>query len=412
MSYLSEWFKRSGPGALVAAAFIGPGTVTTASVAGASFGYTLLWALVFSIIATLTVQEMAIRLGIVGKLGVGQAIRKKSGGKIIKVLASALIFSAIIVGNTAYEGGNLRGATIGFSTWNFSIGGLTINFFFLLAVVIGFSFLFFGRISYIEKVMTVFVGLMGLIFISTAIFISPDWGQVLKGMFMPEAKEGSTAIVVGLIGTTVVPYNIFLHANSSKNKWQNAEDLSAARKDSLISILIGGLITFAIVITSSVAYEASGHQLLDKSSIDLGLQLEPLLGSYSSTFIGLGLFFAGLSSAVTAPLAAAYTGSEIFNFPNDNRSSRFRLIWIMVFVIGCLLSISGIDSIGLILFAQAANGLLLPIVVGFLLWVMNSSKILGDFKNGIWSNLLGGLVFLISLYLGYNSLSGVFQQLQ
>ncbi|MCX2745883.1 Nramp family divalent metal transporter [Mangrovivirga sp. M17] len=406
-----KWIKKSGPGAMVAAAFIGPGTVTTASVAGASFGYTLIWALVFSIFATLVVQEMSLRLGVIGKIGVGEAVRKSAKSKFLRGLFLILIFSAIIIGNTAYEGGNLKGASLGFPDHNFQYLGLNLNWVFIIAFIAGFTFLYFGKVEFIERIMVLFVVLMGLIFMSTAIFINPDWSDVFKSLFVPRLKEGAAPLVVSLIGTTVVPYNIFLHASSSKKKWENENDLSIARKDSITSIVFGGLITLAIIITSAAAYQDSGNVVADQSSINLGLQLEPVMGSFASLFVGLGLFFAGITSAVTAPLAAAYTGSEIFNFRNDRNSFNFRIVWMFVFFIGGLLAIINVDSVMLILFAQATNGILLPLIVAFLIWIMNNKNILGKHRNGFVANILGFIVLIISLLLGVNSISGVIQQL-
>ena len=126
MTFIKK-LKNIGPGAMVAAAFIGPGTVTTATMAGAGYGYTLLWAILFSIFATVVLQEMSARLGVVGKMGVGEAIRKKIGHKILFSLAAILVISAILIGNAAYEAGNISGAVLGFGKSNFDLFGININ---------------------------------------------------------------------------------------------------------------------------------------------------------------------------------------------------------------------------------------------------------------------------------------------
>ncbi|MCG8576105.1 MAG: divalent metal cation transporter, partial [Flavobacteriales bacterium] len=108
--------KHIGPGAMVAAAFIGPGTITTATLAGASYGYTLLWAILFSVLATIVLQEMASRLGVIGRKGLGEAIRAKLNGKLSFYLAATLVISAIFIGNAAYESGNISGAVLGFKS--------------------------------------------------------------------------------------------------------------------------------------------------------------------------------------------------------------------------------------------------------------------------------------------------------
>lgn len=107
-------FKGLGPGIFVAAAFIGPGTVTTATMAGAGYGYTLIWAIAFSILATIVLQEMSARLGVITGMGVGDALRKKTQNKFLKVVTFTLVVLAIVIGNAAYEAGNLTGAVLGF----------------------------------------------------------------------------------------------------------------------------------------------------------------------------------------------------------------------------------------------------------------------------------------------------------
>ena len=114
--------KNLGPGIVVAAAFIGPGTVTTATIAGAGFGYTLLWAILFSILATIVLQEMSARLGIVSQLGVGQAIRQKLQSPILKWFAFILVIGAILIGNAAYEAGNITGDVLGFEQHSLTLG--------------------------------------------------------------------------------------------------------------------------------------------------------------------------------------------------------------------------------------------------------------------------------------------------
>lgn len=116
--------KQLGPGMIVAAAFIGPGTVTTASMAGAGYGYTLLWAMLFSILATITLQEMTARLGTQAKMGLGEAIRHKSTNRFLRYVSFALVISAIVIGNAAYESGNLAGAVLGFEDFPEVLGSM------------------------------------------------------------------------------------------------------------------------------------------------------------------------------------------------------------------------------------------------------------------------------------------------
>jgi len=398
-------FFKFGPGALVTAAFIGPGTVTTCSIAGAKFGYALLWGMVFSIIATIVLQEMSARLGIITRHGLGEALRKQFSNPLTKLITIILVISAITIGNAAFETGNILGASLGLDSL-FGSHNLPIRYWALIIGIIAFFLLFLGSYKLIEKVLISLVILMSLTFITTAIIISPQVVEVLKGMFIPSIPKGSLLTLVGLIGTTVVPYNLFLHASAVQERWKNSDDLPEARLDISVSVILGALISMAIIITSAVAFFGT-NSLLSNAS-DLGIQLEPLLGNWAKYCIGLGLFAAGISSAITAPLAAAYATMGILGWEKNMKSLKFRMIWIFILLVGVIFSMIGLKPIEAIVFAQVANGILLPIIAIYLLWVMNSKKLMGENINSRSSNIIGILVVFVALGLGMVSLLKVF----
>lgn len=406
MSFLKK-LKNIGPGAMVAAAFIGPGTVTTATMAGAGFGYTLLWAVLFSVFATVILQEMSARLGVIGNMGVGEAIRKKIQNKAVFYFAALLVISAILIGNAAYEAGNISGAVLGFGKSNINLLGTDINPLVILIGVLAFVLLFSGKYKLIERSLVVMVSVMGFVFLLSAILLKPDLGEILKGLFMPALPENSLLMVVGLIGTTVVPYNLFLHAASVKQKWKGREDFKIARSDTYVSVLFGGLITMAILITSAVAFE--GQEKTISSAADLSQQLIPVLGDWATTFIAFGFLAAGLSSSITAPLAAAFATSEILDWEKDLKGGKFRMIWMGVLLIGIVFSSLGFKPTQIILFAQVANGLLLPIIAMFLLWIMNDKNIMGKYANSLLVNIFGLIVILITIGLGLKGIFAAFK---
>lgn len=385
--------KEIGPGALVAAAFIGPGTVTTATIAGSSYGYTLLWAVLFSIIATYVLQEMTARLGVVGGMGIGEALRQKVQHPILKFLAAFLVLGAILVGNAAYEAGNITGAVLGF---DHLATGLPFNPLILVIGGITFGILFLGKYVFIERFLIVLVGWMGLIFLIAAIAVRPNLLEIGSGLLLPKLPENSLLMVVGLIGTTVVPYNLFLHAASVQERWTNPDKLPNARWDLFFSILLGGLITMAILITAAATAQGKNIQ----NANDLAVGLVPLLGDWSSWFLTFGFFTAGLSSAITAPLAAAFATSEILGWKKDLQSFRFRAVWMLVLTTGIVFSCWGFKPAQVITFAQIANGLLLPIIATFLLWIMNDAKIMGIHVNSKKINWIGSIIIIITLLLG------------
>ena len=382
--------KRFGPGMLVAAAFIGPGTVTTASIAGANFGFVLMWALLLSIIVTFVLQEMSSRLGIVSGLGLSEALRSSINNYFLRAFLMILIVSALGIGNAAFEVGNITGAAIGLS----QISNLSISNSVLVVGILVLILLGTRIFKILEQILTVLVVIMSLLFLLTMITIEIDYSKLLRGLFIPTVTASSLLTIMALIGTTVVPYNLFLHADASKRKWKDQEvtqALNNSRVDTAISIGLGGLITLAIMSTSAVAYFGSSMEI---SSENLARQLEPILGSYSSYIFNFGLFVAGITSAVTAPLAASIAVTEALGWKNDPSSFRFKLVWIIILLIGVLFAYFGTKPLQAILFAQATNALLLPFLALFLFYVVNNSRLMGSHKNTITINMIALIIIM------------------
>jgi manganese transport protein len=390
-------FRSLGPGLLVAAAFIGPGTVTTATVAGARFGYALLWALAFSVVATIVLQEMSARLGLVTREGLGEALRATVTHPVARILVILLVVSAIALGNVAYQMGNITGAAIGLE----ALSSVSRSVWALVVGASAFAILALGNYRWLERILMVMVGVMSVVFLTTAIVVRPSLSGVFWGAAVPTIPPGSLLTIIALIGTTVVPYNLFLHASVVREKWpqEAAVDraLQGSRLDTLISISLGGLVTLAVVVTAAAFFER-GSQI--DSAAKMAEQLQPLLGPAAHYFFATGLLAAGLTSAVTAPLAAAYATAGALNWPRGLKTRRFRAVWATIVIAGTVSALVGREPVAVIVFAQAANGILLPIIAVFLLIVMNRSDLLGRYKNGIAANLLGGVVVLVASGLG------------
>jgi NRAMP (natural resistance-associated macrophage protein)-like metal ion transporter len=383
---------------MVAAAFIGPGTVTTATLAGGNFGFTLLWAVAFSVIATLVLQEMTCRLGVVGQLGLGDAIVQKTQSRGLYIPAAALVICAIFIGNAAYEAGNITGAAVGLPT--FSV--MDINLWGVFIGAVAFLLLASGKFRLIEHVLVGLVVCMALVFVSTAVVVAPPFLEILKGLITPTLPENGILVVIGLIGTTVVPYNLFLHAATLKRHAADGVTLAEARRDITISVVGGGLITLCIVITAAAALHGSGAPVVSLN--DLAPTLQPLLGDSSSTFLAIGFLAAGLSSAITAPLAAAYAVTEIVQLRPELKNRVFRWTWQSVIIAGVLFASLSLKPLQLILLAQIANGALLPVIALFILWVSNDKTLLREHSNNRIQNLLGCAVVGITLVLGLRSI--------
>ena len=406
MRSLSNKISKIGPGALIAAAFIGPGTVTVCSIAGNSFGYSLLWAILTSLIIALILQEMSIRVGVISKKGLTELIKDETKNSYLRNILLVLIFTAIIIGNTAYEAGNISGAILGMEslmgTLSYNFRDFNIN---LLSLIIGslaFFILFVGNYKLLEKILISIVVIMSFSFVISAIITKPDINKVIEGFIKLKTPQNSFLTILGLIGTTVVPYNIFLHSSLVKKKWKKPKDLKTAKIDLLIAIIMGGLISISIIITS-----ASIPSTSISNAADLALSLAPIYGSFSKFLISLGMISAGLTSAITAPLAASFVACGCFGWKADLKSSKFRSIWIIILIIGTIISSTGIKLILIIQFAQVANAILLPVIIFILYYVMNDRKIFGSYSNSFFQNLIGVFIIFITVFLSIRTISAL-----
>ena len=403
---LIQKLKNVGPGALVAAGFIGPGTVTTCTVSGASYGYTLLWALLFATIATILFQEMAARIGIITQQGLGENIRQRIAQPALRMLAIVVVILAIFVGNIAYETGNVTGSVMGLQAFA-DIPSLPAI---IVIALLGFVFLWIGSYKLVEGILTAIVVFMGVVFFVTA-FASPvNWGEVVHGMFVPALPDSSLTkgvspvlIAAGLVGTTVVPYNLFLHASGASERFKDPSQVADARFDAVLSIGLGGVISMAILVCAAANIHGSGITVTNGK--DMAAALSPLLGGWATCMVGLGLLAAGFSSVITASLSAAYAVNGVLGWNAKLKDVKFKLIWLIVLASGCIMAVMlGKSPTQLILTAQAANALLLPVMAFFVLVCANAAD-LGSFKNHVFSNIAGVVIILITLFIAYKNLS-------
>ncbi|MDG2476222.1 MAG: Nramp family divalent metal transporter [Flavobacteriaceae bacterium] len=391
-----KWIRDIGPGVLIAAAFIGPGTVTLCTIAGASFGYSLIWAIILSTFSTIVLQEMSLRIGLVTRMNIAEVIRTSIKSVFLNRIIILLIISSILIGNAAYEAGNITGASLGISA---IINNQSTNYFPILIGLIAFVILYKGDYKILERSLISLVIIMSLSFFITAFMTKPDLNSLFNGVFNPKVNSDNLIIILGLIGTTVVPYNIFLHSSLVSEKWNSIHKLKTARLESFISIFIGGLVSLSIIITA-----ASVTNQNVSGVIDLAKGLEPLYGKFAIYFLGTGLFASGITSSITAPLAAAYVAKSCFGWNDSLKSRKFKSVWIFILIVGVVVSMIDINPIEIIKFAQLSNSLLLPIIAIILLWLINNNNIINSKYNYKYQNVLGVFIVVISLILGIKGL--------
>lgn len=397
-----EKIAALGPGFLICGSFIGPGSVTSSTRAGANYGYELLWCIAFSVIAVIVTQGMAARLGVVTQKDLAETLQFAFEDRpLLRKLLVTLVVIAIVVGGFAYMGGDLTGTALGVS----ALTGVSTH---IIAPMWGICIMillsFAGdALKYLEKLLAACVVVMAVVFLITMFVVKPDLGALFSGM-IPHIPDGSLMTCLALIGTTVVPYNMFLHAASAKRTWHSPDELPLVSFGTNIPMIIGGVVTAAILITSA----AIMHGMSVKNAMDMAVQLEPTLGNLAEPFMAIGLIAAGISSAVCTPMGVSYVLAGLFGWKTDRTDKRFVFTNAAVLVTGIVISAFGFNPIALIMTAQAVNGIVLPVVVGVTVYLTCSKKVMGQYTNTALQTTLGWIIFLISLYLGLSSVFSLF----
>ncbi|MVM37962.1 divalent metal cation transporter [Spirosoma sp. HMF3257] len=377
---------RSGLGSVlfwsvISAAFIGPGTVTTCAMAGSRFGLQLLWALTFSTIGTIILQEAAARITIASGLTLGEIITKTYGFQVRWLMFA--LFGAVALGCAAYQAGNILGAVSGLVLLTGGSPRLITLSIGLLCIVL----LWQGSTGLIAKTLGIIVFTMGAAFAYVAISTSTGAVTFTKSLVVPSLPADSLVLVIGLIGTTIVPYNLFLGSGMGQG-----QSLTEMRWGISVAVLIGGLISMAILVAGTLVTGDFSFQLVAQT-------LSSQLGSWAGSLFAFGLFAAGFTSCLTAPLAAAITAQSLLGWSAS--SILYRLVWLTVMGIGLAFGLAGVKPVPVIILAQAANGLLLPIVTIFLLIAVNNKALLApEYRNSIWQNIGMAVVVIVTAFLG------------
>jgi len=403
---------RTGTSSIIVAAFVGPGTVLTCASAGVDFGYDLGWVLVFATGTAFVLQSLTAGTGILARRGLGEAIRTELAGRRSRIAATGLVVLGLWIGCASFELGNLLGAASGIT----ALLDLGIDLRWIVALIAGCAavILLLDLRVLIRVFAGLVIGMSGLFLVGLA--LAPvDWGAAATGLAVPSVPEGGLVRVVALIGTTVVTYNLFLHPSAAKRYWadlldgEDPWDRQAAWRGELRGMLLflplGGLVSFAILAAGATLH-GSGAEVTDVETF--AVLLEPVAGRFARICFGLGLFAAGLTSSLTAPLAAAAGICEMFGWDAASTARPYRLVWASVLGAGLGFGLLDLSPLPAIVAAQAANGLLLPLIAAFVLWLTVRQDVV---EIPVWYRFLGGAVTLLCAGLGARTLWWVWQQL-
>ncbi len=382
---LLRWLTVLGPGLVAAMAGDDAGGVATYSSVGAAFGYELLWVLLLITLSLAIVQEMAARLGAASGRGLLDLVRERFG-----IGWALLMVGVVLVAN----GGVIISEFAGIGAAAELLG---INRYVAVPLAAGalWSLVTAGSYGRVEKVFVVMTFVF-LAYPATAIIARPDWGEVARGAFVPSLRVDAdyVMLLVALVGTTITPYMQLFQQSSVVEKGVARRHYGAERLDAYAGAIFSNFVAAMIVIATGATLHATGQTNIE-SAADAAEVLRPVAGDAAQALFAVGLLGASLMAAGVLPLATSYSISEAFGFTKgvslDFRRARiFFSVFTGLIVLGAVIALlPGIPVIELLVGVQVLNGILLPILLLFLLLLLNDHRLVGDLKNGLVYNVLG-----------------------
>lgn len=404
-----------GPGFITASAGNDVGGIFTYSVAGAQFGYKVLWPLVPIAVALIVVQEMAARMGAVTGKGLAALIREEFGVRIALITMLGLFFM-----NTFTTSAEFAGIASASEIYHISR---------YVSVPLSLAIVFVGvlRISgkVVERIFVV-LSLVYVTYIVSGILAHPDWGDVARGSFVPSIDTHDPAYlgtIVALIGTTISPYMQFYLQSAVVEKGVRPSGMLLSRIDvtngSILAIIVAAFMIVANAATIFVYNQAhAAHPIAVNQASDVAVALQPLAGKFASALFAFGILNAGLFTAAVLPLSTSYLVCEALGFEAalDRRFSEapvFFSLFAAGLVIGAaLVLLPGAPLLQLSIASQLVQGLLLPLELVLMLVIVNRARVMGTFRNNLTANAIAWstvvIVGAIALYYTYTQAVGAF----
>jgi Mn2+/Fe2+ NRAMP family transporter len=382
-----------GPGIITANVDNDAGGITTYSVAGAHYGYTLLWMMPLVALALIIVQEMSARLGVVTGKGLADLIRERLGVRL-----TALIIAILLVANLANTVSEFAGVAA-----SMEIFGVSKYLSVPVAAVLVWLLMVKGNYRTVERIFLA-ASAIYLAYVVSGILARPPWGEVGKALVMPSFQfdAGYVTIFVTIIGTTIAPWMQFYQQSSIVDKGLKVADYAYERIDVVIGSLFAVVVAAFITIACAATLYVNGIQI--ESAKDAALALRPLAGPYAATLFALGLLNASIFSAAILPLSTAYVVCEAFGWEAGvNRSMKdapvFFIVYTALIVVGAAVILLPIKSLVQTMMAsQTLNGVLLPVILIVMLKLINNRRLMGRFVNGrVFNALAWGMVALLIL---------------
>ncbi len=379
-----------GPGIITGSVDNDAGGITTYSIAGALYGYNLLWTLIPAFIVLVVIQEMNARMGIVTGKGLADLIRENSGAKITFIIF--IFFLTADIGNTTTEFAGVAGSMEVFGVSKYISVPIVAVAVWLLAVK--------GNYRVVEKVFLVFSVFL-LVYIVSALLGNPDWNSIGTSMIKPEISFDSEylAVVVGIIGTTIAPWMQFYMQSAVIEKGLKIEDYKYTIWDVVIGSVLTVVIAFFIIVACASTLHVNGTEIAEAK--DAALALEPLAGTLASMVFAFGLFVASVFSATILPLATAFYICEAFGFEAGvdkswDEAPEFYVLYTGIIIFAALIIlIPNAPLILITLWSQVANGVILPLVLVFMMKLVNKKELMGEYVNTPIKNWIGWTAVIV-----------------
>jgi NRAMP (natural resistance-associated macrophage protein)-like metal ion transporter len=415
------FFSIVGPGIITANADNDVGGITTYSIAGAQFGYSMLWLLIPITIALVVTQEMCARMGVVTGKGLADLIRENFGVRVTAIVLFLFVLGDL--GNTAAEFAGVASSAPIFHQYVRLFNDYGFKFF-LVAASAGFVFTMVTRGNYkiVERVFFVFCAIY-LTYVVSAFFVRPPWGEIVSQTFLPHftANKAYLLTAIGVIGTTISPWMQFYIQAAVVEKGVRIKDYAYSRLDVISGAIFTDIIAYFIIVASAATIFVFNthvphgqHALAINDAGDVAAALQPLAGKYASLLFALGLLNAAIFTASILPLSTAYYVCEAFGWESgvDHRFSEAPIFYglylgLIVLAAGFVV-IPGAPLLGVIFYSQVLNGALLPIVLVLMLLLINNKRIMGTYTNGLLFNAIAWATVLI---VGFLTILSAVQQL-
>jgi Mn2+/Fe2+ NRAMP family transporter len=372
-----------GPGIITASVDNDAGGITTYTIAGAHFGFSLLWTLVPITVALIVVQEMCARMGVVTGKGLSDLIRENFGVKLTVLLILVLIVANL--GNTMAEFAGVAASMEIFGVSKYIAVPIAAALVWVLVVK--------GTYSLVEKIFLIASSFYAT-YIVSGLLAHPNWGEVASKSVVPSISfnPGYIGMVIGLVGTTIAPWMQFYIQSAVVEKGVKLSEYKYTKWDVIMGCLVTDLVAFFIIMTCAVTIFPAGIRV--ETAAEAALALVPLAGQYSGWLFAFGLFNASVFAASILPLATAYTVCEGMGWDTgiDKKfrdAPQFYTLYTLIIIVGAaIILVPGAPLITIMLLSQVLNGMLLPVILVFMLLLINNKKLMGKHVNGRIYNYL------------------------